>query len=267
MEDFRAMHRPGDPFVLANAWDVGSARMLVALGAKAIGTSSAGLAFTRGLPDGGRIGRGEAIAHARDLADHVRVPVSADLEDGYGPEPSDCGDTVAEAARAGLAGCCIEDVDPEGSPYGFEASVARIVAAVSEARRASHDFVLCARADGVLRGRYDVDEAIARLRAFREAGADVLYAPMLPDVAALARVCAEVDGPVNALVAGEWTRVDRATFASAGVARISLGSSLARATHRLIRDAGTAMFERGDFADIGGIASSEVDDLLARGGT
>ena len=265
MSDFRALHRPGNPFVLANAWDVGSARMLRSLGARAIATSSAGYAFTRGLPDGGRVGRTEAIAHAKDLADHLRCPVSADLEDGYGPDPADAGDTVAEAARAGLAGCCIEDVDGTGVAYGLEVSVARVTAAVAEARRAGHDFVFCARADGVMTGAYDIDEAVARVRAFAQAGADVLYVPMPGAMADLERVCASVDAPVNALAAGPWTGTSRAEFAAAGVARISLGSALARATHRTIRDAGTAMFGDGDFSGLGGIGSDEVDGLLADG--
>ncbi|MEM7490651.1 MAG: isocitrate lyase/phosphoenolpyruvate mutase family protein [Pseudomonadota bacterium] len=259
---FRAMHRPGDPFVLANAWDVGSARMLVALGARAIGTSSAALAFTRGLPDGGTVGRAEAIAHAEDLADHVAVPVSADLEDGYGPAPADCAETVRQAAAAGLAGCCLEDVGPDGTAYGFDAAVARMACA---AQAAPTDFVLCARADGVLRGAYDLEEAIRRLQAFEAVGADVLYCPMPGDMADLARICAAVSAPVNALVAGPWTTATRADFAAAGVARVSLGSSLARATHRLIRDAATAMFADGRFDGLGGIGSDEVDGYLTAG--
>ena len=266
MTNFRDMHVPGDPVILANAWDLGSARMLVALGARAIGTTSAGHAFTRGLPDGGRVGRAEAIAHARDIARHVSVPVSADLEDGYGPDPGDCGDTVNEAALAGLAGCCIEDVSADGHAYDFAAAVARVEAAAAAARRAPHDFVFCARADGVLRGAYDLDEAVRRLRAFEAAGADVLYCPMPGDLTDLERIVAAVSVPVNALVAGPWTRVTRDAFARAGVARISLGSSLARATHRTIRDAAMAIFADGDFTGLGGIASSDVDDLLAKGG-
>ena len=169
---FRELHRPGDPFVLANAWDIGSARMLVAMGAKAVATTSAGFAFTRGLPDGGEVGREEAVAHGADLDAHVPVPVSADLEDGYGPDPADAAETVRQAGAAGLAGCCIEDVSPEGAAYGFAAAVARVENAVVAARAAPADHVFCARADGVMHGLYDLDEAIRRLRAFREAGAD-----------------------------------------------------------------------------------------------
>ncbi|SDY95615.1 2-Methylisocitrate lyase, PEP mutase family [Jannaschia faecimaris] len=265
MSDFRALHQPGNPFILANAWDVGSARMLRALGAQAIATSSAGFAFTRGLPDGGRVSRTEAIAHAKDLANHLKCPVSADLEDGFGPEPSDAADTVAEAARAGLAGCCIEDVDADGAAYGLTVSVARVKAAVAEARRANHDFVFCARADGVMTGAYDIEEAIARIQAFEAAGADVLYVPMPETLEGLTRICAAVTAPVNALAAGPWTQTTRDEFAAAGVARISLGSALARATHQTIRDAAHDMFGAGNFTKLGGIGSGEVDGYLEDG--
>ena len=265
MPTFREMHRPGDPFVLANAWDVGSARMLVAAGVEAIGTTSAGHAFTRGLPDGGRVGRAEAIAHAADLAAHVRVPVSADLEDGYGPEPSDAGDAVAEAVRAGLAGCSIEDVGANGRPYGLAAAVARIEAAVGAARAGPGDHVLCARADGVMHGAYDLAEAIERLQAFEAAGADVLFCPLPGTRDDLRRVVDAVSAPVNALAAGPFLRLTRADFAEIGVARVSLGSSLARATHAVIRDAAAAIVARGDFSGLGGAGAAEIDAMLAKG--
>lgn len=264
MTTFRDMHRPGDPFILANAWDVGSARMLVALGAGAIGTSSAGYAFTRGLSDGGEVGRAEAIAHAADLARHVSVPVSADLEDGYGPTPGDCAETVRLAIEAGLAGCCIEDVSPTADAYDFDHAVARMAAAASAAR-ADDGFVFCARADGVMHGLYDVDEAIRRLRAFEKAGAELLYCPMPGAPDDLACIVRAVHAPVNALAAGPWTGTRTAEFARLGVARISLGSSLARATHRVIRNAGREMFGGGAFERLGGIGGVEVDGYLRAG--
>lgn len=265
MTTFREMHRPGDPLILANAWDVGSARMLVALGARAIATTSAGWAFTRGLPDGGRVTREGSIEHAADLAAHVPVPVSGDLEDGFGPEPADAAETVRQAALAGLAGCSIEDVDGSGAPYSAAAATARIEAAVIAAREARTDFVLCARADGVMHGAYDLDEAIARIRAFEEAGADCLYVPVPGDADALRRVVEAVRGPVNALAVGPLARLSRADFAEIGVARISLGSALARATHRVIRDAGAAMFEEGRFDSQAPMGGAAVDALLERG--
>ncbi|MEL6585181.1 MAG: isocitrate lyase/phosphoenolpyruvate mutase family protein [Pseudomonadota bacterium] len=262
MTTFQEMHRPGDPFILANAWDVGSARMLVALGAQAIATSSAGYAFTRGLPDGGHVGRAEAIAHAAELAAHVAVPVSADLEDGYGPSPEDCAETVRLTAAAGLAGCCIEDVSPEGHAYDRGLAIERMAAA---AEAVPQGFVFCARADGVMHGLYDIDEALARLQAFEAQGVSVLYAPMPGGPEELRRIVAETSTPVNALVAGPWTQQSRAALAEIGVARISLGSALARATHQVIRDAGRAMFQGGDFTNLGGIGAGEVDGLLAEG--
>ena len=263
MTSFRDLHRPGDPFVLANAWDVGSARMLAAMGARAIATTSAGYAFTRGLPDGGRVGRPEAIAHAADLAAHVALPVSADLEDGYGPEPADAAETVRQAAEAGLAGCCIEDVDGSGRPYGFAASVARIENAAIAARAGPSDVVLCARADGVMHGAYDLDEAIRRLQAMREAGADVLYAPLPGSADDLARLVREVGGAVNALAVGPLAQLSRADFAEIGVARVSLGSALARITHRAIAETGGAMLA-GDFT-AEGMSGGKVDAMLADG--
>ena len=264
MTPFRDLHRPGDPFILANAWDVGSARMLVALGAKAIATSSAGYAFTRGLPDGGVVGRAEAIAHARDLAQNLSVPVSADLEDGYGPRPEDCAETVRLSIEAGLAGCCIEDVSASIEAYDPGLAAERMAAAAEAARKAP-DFVFCARADGVMHGLYDLDEAIRRLQAFEAAGAEVLYCPMPGEKADLKRLVESVTAPVNALAAGPWTQVTGPEYAALGVARISLGASLARATHKVIRDASLAMFGAGDFSDLGGIGSGEVNGYLEEG--
>lgn len=263
---FRALHRPGDPFILANAWDAGSARMLAALGAGAIATSSAAHAFTLGLPDGGHVGRDAALAHAQDLVAAVAVPVSGDFENGFGDDPETCAETVRLAAEAGLAGISIEDTRLPGSaPYPRDLATDRIRAAAAAARALPRDFVLVARADGVMTGSYDVAEARARLADFETAGADCLYMPLPPSLADIAALCAATRLPVNALAAGPYTRVTRAGFAQAGVARISLGSALARATHRTIRDTAQAMFDTGDFSRLGGISGDEVDALLARG--
>lgn len=264
----RALHRPGDPFVLANAWDAGSARMLAALGAEAIGTSSAAHAFTLGRPDGG-IDRDEALAHARMLVEATPLPVSGDFENGFGREPEVVAETVRLAADVGLAGLSIEDTDlPGNDAYGFDLAVDRIRAAVEAARSLDDDFVLVARADGVMRRSYDLDEGLRRLVAFEEAGADALYLPMPADMDAIRRICSTVSKPVNALVAGPFTAVSRREFAEAGVARISLGSSLARITHRAIADAARAMLVDGDFSPLGlSIGGGEVDRLLQEGGS
>lgn len=261
---FRALHRRSDPFILANAWDVGSARMLAALGAQAIGTSSAAHAFTLGKPDMGHVTRDEALAHAQTLVAASDLPVSGDFENGFGHDPDTVAETVRLSAEAGLAGISIEDTAlPESDVYAFDHAVERIRAAAAAARALPDDFVLVARADGVMNGIYDTDEAIRRIQAFDEAGADCLYIPLPPDLNALKRICQATTKPVNALAAGYFTGVTRAEFAEAGAARISLGSALARATHRVIHDAATAMFDQGDFSQLGGINGSKVDALLA----
>ncbi len=261
---FRALHKPGDPFILANAWDVGSAKMLAALGAQAIATSSAAHAFTLGRPDGGTVTRDEALAHASDLVAAVKVPVSGDFENGYGGDPDTCAETVRLSAEAGLAGISIEDIAfPGGAPYPFDLAVERIRAASAAARALPRDFVLVARADGVMTGGYDMAEALRRIEAFDAGGADCLYVPLPPGMMSLKKVTGATTKPVNALAAGRFTKVSRAEFAAAGVARISLGSALARVTHRVIHDAARAMFDNGDFSPLSnGIPGDVIDDLL-----
>jgi 2-methylisocitrate lyase-like PEP mutase family enzyme len=262
---FRALHRPGDPFVLANAWDAGSARVLAALGAQAIGTTSAGFAFTLGLPDGARVSRDQALAHAAALVAATPLPVSGDLENGYAEAPDGVAATVRLAAEAGLAGASIEDTDlPGTAAYAFELAVERVRAAAAAARALPRDFVLVARADGLMTGSYGMDEALRRLRAFDAEGADCLYAPLPPDMDSLRVICAATAKPVNALAAGPFAAITRAAFAQAGVARISLGSALARVTHAALIDTAREILNRGDFAGLGRGAKG-VDALLARG--
>ncbi|PWJ20462.1 isocitrate lyase/PEP mutase family protein [Jannaschia seohaensis] len=256
---FLELHRPGDPFVLANAWDLGSARLLAAMGAKAIATSSAGYAFTRGVADT-QIGRSEAIAHGRAVVEAVSVPVSADLEDGYGPTPEDCATTVREAAEAGLAGCCIEDVSAAREAYGFDLAVDRMRAAVEAA---PPNFVFCARTDGVMHGLYDLDEAIRRLQAFQAVGAHVLYCPFPGDPEDLRRLVGSVAAPVNALCSGPLARLSLAEMGAMGVARVSLGGALARAAQKVAMEAGAAALA-GDFTQLGG-PGAEIDALVAKG--
>ncbi len=263
---FRALHRPHDPFILANAWDRGSARMLEALGAEAIATSSAAHAFTLGRADLGHVSRDEALAHAEDMVAAVNLPVSGDFENGYGASPETCAETVRLACEAGLAGISIEDMDlPEGVPYPRDLAIERIRAAAAAARALPRDFVLVARADGVMHGHYDLDEALARMAGYEAAGADCLYVPVPGSLEAQARVCAATRLPVNVLVAGDFASVPQSTFAGMGAARLSLGSALARATHRVIADAGRAMFGDGDFTPLTrSIAGAEVDRMLTR---
>lgn len=262
----RALHQPGKPFILANAWDAGSAKMLAAMGAKAIGTSSAAHAFTLGRPDMGHVSRDEALDHARSLVEATPLPVSGDFENGFGHSPEDVAETVRLAAAAGLAGISIEDTElPSATAYEFDKAVERIAAAVEAARSLPDDFVLLARADGVMNRSYDSDEGLRRLVAFDGAGADALYLPMPPDMSEQARICNAVTKPVNALAAGPFTKVSYEEFAAAGVARISFGSALARATHRVIHDAGRAVFDNGDFSLLGdGMSGADVDAMLNR---
>ena len=260
----RDLHRPGAPFVLANAWDMGSAKVLAALGAEAIGTTSNGHAFTLGRPDMGRISRDEALAHAQDLVAATALPVSGDLEDGYGAAPETVAETVRLAAEAGLAGCSIEDtIFTELGAYEFDLAVDRIRAASAAARALPGDFVLVARADGMMNGVYDLHEALRRLRAFDAAGADCLYAPLPPDMDALRQICQATRKPVNALAVGRFAGVTCQAFADLGVARISLGSGLARVAQGALITAARAMLETGDFSAIRQAAKgSEVQALL-----
>lgn len=263
----RALHRPGEPFVLANAWDPGSARVLAALGAQAIGTTSAGFAFTRGLPDGARVTLDETLAHCAELVAATPLPVSADLENGHGAAPDAVARTVRLAAETGVAGASIEDTDlPGDGAYAFYLAVERVRAAAAAARALPRDFVLVARADGLMTGAYDLREAVARAQAFAEAGADCVYVPMLPDLASLAEFCAVTPAPVNALAAGTLARASLANFAAAGAARISLGSSLARLAQAALVEAARDVLENGRFDGLArGARAAEIEALLERG--
>jgi len=264
--EFRKLHQSGDPFILANAWDIGSVRMLEAMGAKAVATSSAALAFVQGQSDLGDITCEDALAHADQLNQAVKVPLNGDFENGFGPTIDDVVTTIQRAGEIGIAGCGIEDMDlPTTQPYAFERAVERIEAAAEAARALPYDFVLTARADGVMHGKYDLDEAIRRLQAFQKTGADVLFAPMPGTMDDVARICKEVDGPINAICAGHFTQHTVAEFANAGAARISLGSSLARITHRAIFDAAEAMFGEGDLSLLGkSISGDQIEKLILR---
>lgn len=260
---FADLHIPGDPFILANAWDRGSAKMLVAGGAKAIATSSAALAFTLGRPDGGTVSRDESLSHAQDLMAAVDVPVSGDFENGFGDSPEDCAETARLSDEIGLAGFCIEDIAfPAGTPYPFDLAVERVRAAAE----ASGNSFFVARADGIMTGGYDIDEALRRIKAFDEAGADGLYVPLPKSMEDLARIVDATKKPVNALAAGPYAKQTLAQFAAIGVARVSLGSALARVTHRVIAEASEAIFTHGDFSNLRtGMSGAQVDDILING--
>ena len=263
-EVFRNLHQPGNPFILANAYDIGSARVLTSLGAQAIGTTSSGHAFTLGRPDMGNVGRDEALAHAQDIVSCTNLPVSGDFENGYGDAPDAVEETVRRSFEIGLAGCSIEDTDmSDHGCYEFELSVERVRAGAATARALGRDFVFVARADGVMNGTYDVNEAIRRIRAYDEAGADCLYVPLPPSMDDLQRICQSTSKPVNALAVGRFAKENLKEFAKIGVARISVGSGLARVTHAALISAATGMLKNGDFSAILEAApSGEVDALL-----
>lgn len=236
---FRNLHQPGAPFVIPNPWDAGSARMLEGLGFKALATTSSGFAMTLGRKDYG-VTRDEALRHGRDIARAAHIPVSADLENGFGLTPEDAASTIAQACKTELAGGSIEDStgDPQGpviEDHGL--AVARIGAAVDAVKNSGRDFVLTARAEAFLYGMADLDKVIARLNAFADAGADVLYAPGLPDMDAVAAVCKGVSKPVNILILGNLAQFSVADFAKAGAARLSIGGGLAWNAYGSLGDA------------------------------
>lgn len=226
---FRELHS-GPTFILPNPWDVGSARILAGLGFQALATSSAASASAIGRRDGG-LTRDEALAHARSVVNATELPVSADLEKGFGDAPEVVAETIRLAAGVGLVGCTIEDsTGNPGSPlYDFDLAVERITAAVESARALPFPFVLTARAHNLMYGAANLDETIRRLQAFEKVGADVLFAPGLPDLAAVRTVCAALSKPFNFMagIKGKSFSVD--DLAAAGVKRISLATSLYRA--------------------------------------
>ncbi|MCB1446132.1 MAG: isocitrate lyase/phosphoenolpyruvate mutase family protein [Rhizobiaceae bacterium] len=264
---FHALHQQGC-FVIPNPWDMGSARMMAASGAVALATSSAALAFTLGRPDMGRVTREESLRHAEDIVRATALPVSGDFENGFADAPDAVAETIRLAAEAGLSGCSIEDtMMVEGNPaYGFDLAVDRIKAASDAARSFPHPFVLCARADGVMNGAYDLDEAIRRVQAFEKAGADLVYIPVPPGPEELKRIVVSVKAPVNALAAGPLTALSVGEIAAIGVRRISLGSMIARVTHAVIAEQMDAIMKDGDFSKLSAAASgSRINAMLAAG--
>jgi 2-methylisocitrate lyase-like PEP mutase family enzyme len=261
---FRALHVKGNPFILVNVWDAGSAKMMAAMGAKALATSSAAHAFTLGRADGGTVTLDEALAHAQDICAATPLPVQGDFENGFGDDPDSCAQTVRMAVETGLAGICLEDIQfPSQTAYDFDLAVERMKAAAAAARAANRDFVLTARADGVMMGAYDIDEAIRRIQAFDAVGVDCLYAPMPATMADLGRIIAATDKPVNVLAAGRFAKNTQSEFAALGAARISIGGALARVTHKAIFKAGSAMLSDGDFSGLTqAMSGGDVDAMM-----
>jgi 2-methylisocitrate lyase-like PEP mutase family enzyme len=249
---FRALHDAPGAFVIPNPWDTGSARILTAMGFKALATTSAGMAFALGLPEG-RAGRDQVLAHCRDLVHATPLPVSADLERGFGDSPESAAETIRAAAQTGLAGASIEDHTgrPDDPIYPFDLAVERIAAAVEAARDLPTDFVLTARCENLLWGRTDLDDTIRRLQAYEAAGADVLYAPGLYDLDRIATVCASVSKPVNVVMGMPGALFSVADLAAAGVKRISVGSAFARLAYGALITAAGEVATEGTFERLG----------------
>jgi len=247
-ETFRALHAAPGSFVIANAWDAGSAKLLRGLGFSALATSSGAEAGVLGRVDG-RVTRDEAIAHAKAIVDAVDLPVSADLEKCFADRPDEAAKTIAMAAQAGLTGGSIEDATGDRANPLYEAAFAaeRVAAAARAARAAGFPFVLTARTEACLYGNTDVNEVISRLQSFEAAGADVLMAPGLPDLDAVRAVCAAVTKPVNFMagIPGKSFTVKELT--DAGVKRISLATSLFRAAMTGVLNAALEVKEQGTF--------------------
>jgi 2-methylisocitrate lyase-like PEP mutase family enzyme len=261
---FRALHERPGAFVIPNPFDVGTARILAGLGFEALATTSAGCAFALGRRDGA-ITRDEALAHARAIVDATPLPVSADLENGFGDAPEAAASTVRLAGKAGLVGCSIEDAtgNPERPIYDSSHAVERVAAAVEAARALPFAFTLTARAENFLHGRPDLDDTISRLQAFEAAGADVLYAPGLHAVEPIRTVCGSLRKPVNALAGIGPTPLTVEQLAAAGVRRISLGSALSRVALGAFLEAAREIKTAGTFGFMGRAATfRDLDEFM-----
>ena len=244
----RALHEGPGAFIIANPWDAGSARLLAGLGFQALATSSGAKAGVLGKRDG-KVSREEALANAKAIAGAVDLPVIGDLEKGYGDSPEDAAETIRQAAGVGLVGGSIEDATGNKDAPLFEigAAAARVAAAVKAARALPFPFVLTARAEGFLRGKTDLDDIIKRLQAFEAAGADVLFAPGLPDLAAVKKVTGSLKKPFNFMVGIKGKSFTKAELEAAGVKRISLATSLYRAAMTGLMEAAKEANEKGTF--------------------
>jgi len=242
---FRALHE-GEPFLIPNPWDVGSARLIESLGFEALASSSAALAFSHGGKDGDAT-LDEVVEHAGAVDRATDLPLSVDLENGYGPEPEDAALAVERAAEAGAVGGSIEDYDPAGRIYDVGHAVERVAAAAEVARRLDFEFTFTARAENHIRGNPDLDDTIARLQAYEAAGADVLYAPGLTGGEQVRAVREATGLPLNVLA---FAGLDLAEMIAAGAQRVSVGSGLAWTAYESMAAAAEAMRDRGDLSGL-----------------
>jgi 2-methylisocitrate lyase-like PEP mutase family enzyme len=244
--EFQALHA-GEAFVIPNPWDAGSARVLAALGFKALATTSSGFAFTLGRLDG-EATLDEVLEHVAALDRATELPLSVDLENGYGPDPESAALAITRVAEVGAVGGSIEDYDPAGQIYELHHAVERVAAAAEAARGLGFPFMLTARAENHIRDNPDLEDTIARLQAYEQAGADVLYAPGLPSAVEIRAVCRAVSKPVNVLARAE---LSLAEIIAAGAQRVSVGGALTWVALRAMADAAEAIRDAGDFSALG----------------
>lgn len=251
-EAFKLLHAQPGIFVVPNAWDAGSARVLETMGFKALASTSAGLAYALGKPDGhASITREETLQNAQSIANAVSLPVSADLESGFGDTPETSAETILLAAKTGITGGSIEDAtgNPANPIYPFELAVERVKAAIAAAKSLPYPFMLTARAENLIHGRPDLNDTIKRLEAFADAGADVLFAPGLKTAAEIAAVVKAVaPRPVNVVMGLSGTNFSLRELEDLGVKRVSVGSSLARAAYGAFFKAAEEIIGPGTFA-------------------
>jgi 2-methylisocitrate lyase-like PEP mutase family enzyme len=243
---FQALHAAGSGFIIPNPWDPGSARLLASLGFQALATTSAGFAFSRGLPDG-EVPRDLIMQHLAELCASTDLPISADLLDGFGPQPSDVASCIIDAAKQGVVGGSIEDSTGDaGAPVmGFNQAVERVASAVQAARSLPFPFTLTARAENHFAGIANLDDTIRRLLAYQDAGADVLFAPGLARREDIAEVLKAVDRPLNVLIGVPGMSLNGQELLDMGVRRISVGGSLARAALGALVSAATELRDQG----------------------
>lgn len=248
ISSFRSLHKSSAPFIIPNPWDAGSARALQAIGYKALATTSSGFAMTRGRHDYGMT-RDEVLRHCESITAAVDIPVSADLENGFGRGPDDTAETIRLAIQTGLAGGSIEDStgDPANPVFEESLAVERMIAAVEVAKSAGNGFVVTARAEALLYGSTDIDQIIRRLQKFSDAGADVLFSPGLATIADVKMVCESVNKPVNVLIYGDLAKYSIGDIGRAGGTRISVGGALAQSAYCAMIEQASAMHKNNAF--------------------
>lgn len=260
---FRQLHQGPGAFIIPNPWDIGTARILAAMGFKALATTSAGMAFSLGVKEG-NVGRDQVITHCRSLVEATDLPVSADLEKGFGDSPESAAETIKVAFDIGLAGCSLEDhTGNTNQPlYDFQLAVERIQAAAEACKVLPRDFVLTARCENFLWGKPDLDDTIRRLQTFENAGADVLYAPGLKDLETIRIICQSLTKPVNVIAGIPGTTFNVMQLAEAGVRRISVGSALSRLALGSFIQAAREI-QQGEFSELhGAMGFSEIESFF-----